>query len=465
MSDQHRRTLHWSLNLVVFATMTSQLSCDATSESKLPSALGKAGLEVEQDESTAEVLSNDRSKISLPRQDTVQPAISVDVTASRELAEQALADGRIDAAYDHARVAFRHGADDPLVIFVMARVLGERHRFEEAIAMLDSVAIRDPQARLPTLGQTAQWMVLKGDWKQAENRYKAILDEVPDIAMVHEEIAKLYLRQGRRHDASSHIRQLCQSGTVKEHWMLELLSISDDPFPMVGSEEDEPIGVLGTAQNLVANESREEAIKTLINSPGEPSDPERSLLGRLLALEEDQNGLTQWSKEVVLSGESNADAWFAIATLHQMRGEHEKAVACYCKAILRDATDDIGYQRLSQSLQQLAVEDAAKRASERAELIRQSKSLGDQIRRSTGRKYELVVELVELLEQLHRHDESLAWNTIAVANSGRPKNEVQQTILKINEQRLSWLESKSFQADPTFVLCGLDPDDLRNVPD
>ncbi|MCR9211648.1 MAG: tetratricopeptide repeat protein [bacterium] len=465
MSDRHRRTLRRSLTLVAIAAMSSQFSCDARLEPNSPSELTEVQSEVQQTESTAEVFSDDRPDLSVPRPDFVEPAMSVDVTASRELAEQALADGRIEEAYDHARAAYRHGADDPLVMFVMARVLGERHRFEEAIAILDSVALRDPQARLPTLGQTAQWMVLKGDWNQAEKRYKAILDEVPGFAMVHEEIALLNLRQGRRHGAASHIRQLCQSGTVKEHWMLELLSISDDPFPMNGSEENEPIGSLGMAQNLIAQGSRDGAIKTLINHPRKLLDAERSLLGRLLALEEDQEALTQWSEEMVLTNESNADAWFATASLHQMRGEHAKAVTCFCEAILRDATDDVGYQRLSQSLQELAMDAAAKRVSERAKLVHRTKMIGDQIRRSADGKYKPVVELVGLLEQLHRQDESLAWNSIAVANSGRPKNEVQQAILEINEQRLRHLESESFEIDPSFAICGLDLDDFPNVAD
>jgi tetratricopeptide (TPR) repeat protein len=386
----------------------------------------------------------------------------IDVVESRKLAEQALEDGRIDVAYDHARIAHQNDPDDPTVMYVMARVLGERHRYDEAIGMLDSVAQKDPQARLPTLGQTAQWMVLKGDWVGAEERYRTILEEVPDIAMVHEEIAKLLLRQGRRDNAATHLRELCRSGVVKEEWMLELLSISIGLNRMIGGDEEEPIGVLGIAQNLVAKGKRGEAMKRLRDHHQQTAVVEQAFLGRLLALENDQEKLRVWFEDFVIREESTADAWFASATWHQMIGEHATAVVGFCKAVQRDSTDDSAYQRMGESLRELALGANANLALKRAAKIRRTKSLGRQIAQSAGSKFDRINELVQLLEELQRKDEALAWKTLAIANSGRPKEEIQQAILNVNSERLDWLSSESLDPDSNFILCGLDLEELPN---
>ncbi len=127
---------------------------------------------------------------------------------------KALQEGQVDEAYDYARQAMRTNSEDPPIVFLMATVLAERHRFPEAIEMLEEVAATVPEARLPAMGQTADWLVRFGQWEKAESRYGEILEQMPDAAMVHRELARLKLRQGRRIEASEHLNRLCHLGDV-----------------------------------------------------------------------------------------------------------------------------------------------------------------------------------------------------------------------------------------------------------
>jgi hypothetical protein len=115
---------------------------------------------------------------------------------------------------------------DPQVVFLMARVLGSRQRFPEAIRMLDRLAESTPETRLPALGQTAEWMVLHGDWVGAEKRYRTLVEEVPGAVMAHRELSLLLLRQGRRVEASRHLREMCRQGNIEETELRTLLRAS-----------------------------------------------------------------------------------------------------------------------------------------------------------------------------------------------------------------------------------------------
>ena len=46
----------------------------------------------------------------------------------------------------------------------MALLLADRHRYPEAIRMLDELAKTNAEIRLPAMGQTADWLIKSGDW-------------------------------------------------------------------------------------------------------------------------------------------------------------------------------------------------------------------------------------------------------------------------------------------------------------
>ncbi len=132
--------------------------------------------------------------------------------------------------------------------------------------------------RLPVLGQTAEWLVLQGQWSQAEQRYQTLLDELPDAGLVHRKLAQLLLRQGRRLEAATHLRQSCRLGDIEELDLRALLMVVH-PFPGDAIKDQlDPIGSMGQARYEISQGNLDAAIERLQQSTT-PSPATAALMG------------------------------------------------------------------------------------------------------------------------------------------------------------------------------------------
>ncbi|QDV41558.1 tetratricopeptide repeat protein [Stieleria neptunia] len=387
------------------------------------------------------------------------PAVAVDEPQldPAELHQAALAaleSGDSDRAFTFARQARSAAADDPQSAFLMARVLAERNRFPEAVKMLDDLLVELPDARLPIYGQTADWLVLQGRYDEAEKRYRAILKEVPDASMAQRTLAQLLLRRGRRLEAATYLRQLCQSGVVEPSNLRSLLRLAY-PFAADAQSDDlEPIGPLGQARFEISQGGWEDALQTLKRADANDPDLD-ALVGRIQAQlhvqGQDNEALTRWAQSALPTPSDTSDYWFAIATHHADQGEHQEAVRCLCKAISHDPTDEASYRMMVRSFSALGLEDRAAEASRRAELIAKTHQIGEQMASDPDIDVDAVSRLAELLDQLKRPLEALAWRTVRVAmersRGTLSAQDASQAIAKINRDRLQRLQSDL--TDPT----------------
>ncbi len=373
----------------------------------------------------------------------------------------ALEAGDDDVAFDLGRQAMRVAPEDPQVIFLMAMILGKRNRFPEAIQMLDELAERTPAARLPAMGQTADWMVRFGQWSDAENRYRAILKEVPESALVHRNLAQLMIRQGRRIEAAEHLGHLCRLGEIQEVELRSLLSLVH-PFPGdAENEEFDPVGALGIARNEIGRGDWEAARERLENLDSLQPE-EMALLGRIDAHVGDFEALEPWMANLSKETDLHADAWFAKGALAAWKGDHANAIRCLAEVVLRDQTDHEAYALMSQSLEELDAPKEAEEAKRRAELIAQTQTLGAEMAAATNRDEAKLSTMIQLLEQLHRPLEALAWRGVQLGYtrnmSSMPDVEVQQALSEITRNRSEQLKANLGQATRSFVLCGVDLD-------
>ncbi|WP_161604716.1 tetratricopeptide repeat protein [Roseiconus nitratireducens] len=382
---------------------------------------------------------------------------------------RALSAGEVETAYQIARRATRLAPDDPGLKFLMARVLGQRQRYPEAVRLLDRVVLLDPSARLPALGQSAQWLVRQGEWSEAESRYRTVLEEVPQAAMVHQELASLLLRQGRSYEAAVHLRTMCREGNIEESMLMPLLRLALPIAGSVDTERADPIGRLGVARAQASRQNWQAALATLdgppINRIAAPRQVE-ALRGRLLAFTGDMQRLAGWIDNDADDAATNADTWFAWATYLAWRGNHDSATRCFCEVVLRDPTDAAAYEGLSQSLEALDQREVARRAAERSRRIRRTQEIGSLFAEGPQRDREQLDELIGLLGELRRPDESLLWQAIrsAHAAAGKPASWLKERLSEINRQRLAHRDRGDFDADSSFVLCGLDVETLRSQP-
>ncbi len=391
------------------------------------------------------------------------PVATPDPASLRRVAVTAMESGDLDAADEAIRAAMAIEADDPQNIFLMARVLGERNRFAEAVKMLDDMVDLNPDARLPVLGQTAEWMVLQGRWREAEQRYRTILEEVPDASVAHRKLAQLLVRQGRRLEAATHLRRACQLGEIQEFELRSLLMIVHPLAADAKTDELDPIGALGNARFEISRGNWETAGKLLSEAPDDDADA-AALLGRVYAEQNDFDSLAKWAADATETGQETADYWLAMGVHEAHQDNHRAAVRCFCEAVLRDQTDSRAYFLMSQSLEKIDAVTEAKEARQRAALLQQTVEIGNAMAEQADRDYQQTTTLIDLLEQLQRPFESLAWRAVRVAygksRGAFSESDAKQILGEINREHEQHLKAGGPAATREFLLCGVDFDSL-----
>ncbi len=380
---------------------------------------------------------------------------------------KALENGKIDVAYDLARQAMRMNDKDPQILYLMAMVLAERKRFPEAIEMLEEVAETTPDARLPALGQTADWHVRFGQWAQAESKYREIIKQIPKAAMPHRQLASLLMRQGRRVEAWSHLYQLCQIGDVTENELRSMLATSHRFVGDRGNDPFEPIGPLGVARQDIAkgdwNAARDrlEAMKS--RGPWESA-----LLGRTLAVLGDDHKLRRWLIDTDASVNVSPDAWFAKGIYADHIGQPKDAIRCFVEALILDPTDADAYAGLIQSQSHVNPSSDVAQSDvvrHRAGLLKMTQELGAKMARSDDRDLPNLLSLAQMLDQLGRPFEALGWKGVwlSYATASGSVSETEAT-LRLNEMvadRKKLSQTQRTQPSNPYETLGVD---LKTLP-
>ncbi len=388
-------------------------------------------------------------------------ATEVDPTKVQQAGLAALQAGDLDAANKLARAAILAAPDDPQSIFLMARAFAARNRYSEAIKLLDDMAERVPSARLPVLGQTAQWLVLQGQYREAEQRFETLADLAPGAALVQRSLARLLNRQGRRLEAAALLRQLCRRGDIEEVDLRSLLQVFHPFADDARTEGLAPIGTLGQARWEISQGNWDAAAVQLAQRATGKNPAAASLLGRIHAQQQDFPSLDRWAAASAASSQETVDHWYAMGVFASVNNDHQAAVRCFCEAVVRDPTDQQAYAMLSQSLAEIGADDEAKEAANRAALLQRTQQIGSQMAKDPARDLPALSQLVDLLDQLHRPYEALAWRAVRVAYSGLSPAETKQALAEINRDRLARLETGEPETTERFVLCGVDLAALR----
>ncbi len=382
----------------------------------------------------------------------------------------ALDSGNLDTAFELVRELRRVDSENPQTIFLMARVLAEKHRFRQAVKMLDDLAVEFPETHLAVLGQTAEWLVFQGDWQSAEERYRTLSSLVDDTSLVDRLLSRLLMRQGRRVEASKLLKRLCRVGNVEEMDLRSLLSLSCALPGDAATDAFEPIGLEGTARHAISMRQLGMAAEILQQAASESSvvlgPAEYALQGRLLALLEEFEQLTKWIKSAPAGVRQYSDYWFALGAYQLQQADFSTAAESLGRAVLRDQTDYQAYRILGEALKQLGKGEQAKMAIDRADLIEQTISLGNDMASNAQRDVRKISVLIELLERLQRPMEALGWRGIQVAygraNAMLDDAAARNVLQMINQKRLAQLGETENKAKRLFVTCGLEiPPDVK----
>ncbi len=199
--------------LFVFAVcLTVSIGCQTREEQGVVSSSGSSGGGMNDPDSDSAVKQTGKLSQTTPDSDSVSRGVAATVNQSaqdaageaapdaagqpnvvsgggrptveqlREAALQALGEGQDDTAFQFARQAMSRAPGNPQVVFLFAMVLADRHRYAEAIHILNELSDREPSKRLPALCQTADWFVESGQYAEDEQQFRTIevyLNHIP----------------------------------------------------------------------------------------------------------------------------------------------------------------------------------------------------------------------------------------------------------------------------------------------
>ena len=377
-----------------------------------------------------------------------------------------------DLAFELVRKAKKLAPDNSKVSFLMALVLADRHRYPEAIRLLEKLSETDSSIKLPAMGQTADWLIKSGKWLAGEKRYQELLRLAPDASLVHRGLASLYLRQGLGVKAAEHLQKLCELGDIQEYELRGLL-MSRFPFPGDAKPDNfDPIGDLGLAKAQAAYRDWQSVGETLRDQP--LSSPEEiGLLGRSEVEQQNWEGLKTWiekyESQVTSASVISSDALYALAVHDERTKKFGQAAQRLMQALKLDATDVAAYQALSRVTSELGFPKITVDLQKRTAMIVRTQELGEEMAGTQDRSYEKMSELIRLLVELRRPLEALAWRSVRLAyghQHGTVSDAQSQSLLDaiIRERELE-IQRVSDSSYADFVVCGLAEAMMRRSED
>lgn len=378
-----------------------------------------------------------------------------------EEAQRLASRGEFESALTRLRGLVVADPEDAEAIFMMANVEAARGQLDEAVELLESIPADHPDAGLPALGQSADWLMQLQRFDEAEQRYRSILDRIPDMAMAHRQLAFLLNRQGRRQEAAEHVRELCKLGNVTQDELQSLIVLShamyDDPNapPSDGQQvRYTPIGAAGKARKLFTDgefEQAAEVLQPLIES-GQSKPATTALYGRIVVEAQDDRQFTWWLTQTNQQTKQFADYWAALGTWLISQRRFEEATRALLEAANRDPTDMNSFGRLGQTLLTLGDREASDRWLKRWEAINELVKTNNRVSASFPPDPDAINELAGQLESLDRQIEATMWRSLEAHYRGT----LQQELPELNARRLQLVRSGQGFANQEKRLCDTD---------
>ena len=443
----------------------------------LCTSLGGCGSQTQEATQVAEVPAGER-----PAAERVEPAETVaeqppepsEPAATRE-SEIERADRLAEAGKlsDAVAVLTKLLIADPADVEVVFRLAGLKASdgdLSAAIELLDTIPADHPEAGLPALGQSADWCLQIERYDDAEKRFERILESVPDAGMVHRQLAFLFNRQGRRHEAAQHVRSLCRQGDVLQDELHSLIQLTDamyDPPNKAPATPNDrlyiPIGVSGAARKLFTDEKFQEAVDLLNDSIRAKQQPPSvvAFFGRAAAEAQDDAQLQWWLANADEATKGYAEYWAALGTALWTQRKPEPAIRALLESLDRDPRDFRTIVRLRAALRAIGREEEAELWTKRWQTLRDVSAENNKIAGARQPDTAAMLKLATLLDSLDRKLESVVWRYLAGLYGKAPQEEMQALQLEMRHI----VEADEGFPDRPNRLCGMQLDEFPLPPE
>ena len=347
---------------------------------------------------------------------------------------------------------------DAEVLFRMANAQASLGELAIAVELLEAIPEDHPQAGLAALGQAADWSMQLQRFDDAERLYRQVLARAPEAAVVHRQLAFLYNRQGRRHEAFVHLQQLCRLGNVQQdelHAMMVLgHAIFDDPnTTMPRKKAYYPIGPAAEARMLYTASRYQEALAVLDPAvrAGGVTPSILAFYGLLAVESQDDTRFQWWLARADASVQQYAEYWAAIGTHLLNQRRFSEAIRAFAESLNRDPTDIASMRRINQSLTAMGQQEAAEKWIDRYVVQRDVTLASNAIGESNSASLESYRTVAEGLDKLNRPLEAMTWRLFEAFQRKASKNEVES----LNQQRMKIAASDQAFPDEAERMCGI----------
>ncbi len=364
-----------------------------------------------------------------------QPAAEFDRDSELAAADRLASSGKLDQAAEVIGRVLLANPDDVEALFQLANVRAAKGDRSGAVTLLDSIPNDHPEAGLPALGQSADWCLELERYDEAERRYKQVLDRVPAAAVAHRQLAYLYNRQGRRHEAARHIQKLCELGDVRQDELHALMTVSHaiytDPKahkPPEGTRLYYPIGPAARARKLYTDFKYAEAAEVLRESvvAGDQPPSVVAFYGRLLVEAQDEPQFLAWLVSVDDAVKGFSEYWAALGAYLLGKRRHEEAVRALAEAIDRDPTDPSSVRRMNQVLLALGEEEESDKWQDHYVALSKTTRASNRIGSSTTPDLDEFATTITGLKELNRPLEALTWELFEALHRRAPRQTIDQ---------------------------------------
>ncbi len=333
---------------------------------------------------------------------------------------------------------------DVEAIFYLANVRAEQGQVQQAIELLAEIPPELPEVGLAALGTAADWCVELEQFDEAENRYRKILELAPDANIARRQLAYLYNRQGRRHEAVQLIRVLCRSGDVTQDELHSLIVEADAMYDPLGSAAQPgtrpywPIGPSGQARfEFTENRYAEaaELIEPLVRS-GQAPPSVIAFYGRTVTEAQDDVRFAWWLSQVDDDVKKFPEFWAAIGTKMLADARFDDGLRALAEAVAGDPTDIRSTRRIIQAFRSLQNQAMVDVWSQRYQLLSDTVNSSIDVADNPPGSID---DLANNLRSLNRSLEAVMWLGIqAVRNPS-----VAEVMDALNSERLAILDSGS----------------------
>ena len=374
---------------------------------------------------------------------TTPPEVKPKPLASRDEIVQRIVrhmdEGRLEEAKVLLRELLVRDPEDFESVFRLANAEATEGNLSGAIELLAGIPANHPEAGLPSLGVSADLCFQIKRYEDAETRYLKVLELDPSIVFAKRQLAYLYNRQGRRHEAVTLIRELCLSGDITQDELHALIVESDAMYDPVGSQPAPgtrpywPIGESGLARHLFTEKrflAAAELLRPIVES-GDATPSTIALFGRAAVEAQDVDMFNVWRSHVDEESKKYPEHWAAVGTHLIREVQFKPAVRALAEAVRLDPTDLKSMRRIFQGLRSMDQADEAEVWVDHFAFMNKILTESNQIASSANPPIDTYQQIAGNLEKAGRRIEAVLWRSVAAANSPYDSETINQLRQKL----------------------------------